>query len=409
MTDDQPLHCAFMPLLDSLLLLVAREQGFAAREGVQLVLHRETSWANIRDRLAVGQIQAAHLLAPMPLACNLGLTPLGGNLIAPMALGLGGNAVTLSRSLWAEMQMPTIRTVIDPTSGAAALSAVIRQRARQGDPALRLGVVHQHSVHNYELRYWLASCGIDPRTDLDIRIVAPPLMVDALQSNQIDGFCVGEPYNTIAVQQDVGRILTVKSAIWRSSPEKVLGVSTDWAREHPETLAALIRALYRAAQWCDQIIAEGRQQVLADLLAAPTCLDLPAHCLLPALAGQLPAGGDAIIEQPDFFLPFARAATFPWISHAMWIYSQMVRWGDVNHDDQNAAVVAASFRPDIYRRSLEPAGWPVPGANSKVEGALVDQTVVGASQGTLELGPDGFFDGRIFDPAQLDGYLASLD
>ena len=181
----------FLPLTDSSILIAAKECGFADEEGIALDLIRETSWANIRDRIAVGHFQAAHMLAPMPIASNLGLTPLNLPLIAPMALGLGGNAITVSADLWGAMTDAGAGDVRDPKSVGHALCSVIAERRQVGLNPLQFGVVHPHSGHNFELRYWLAACGIDPERDVEIVIVPPPLMADALSTQGIDGFCVG--------------------------------------------------------------------------------------------------------------------------------------------------------------------------------------------------------------------------
>ncbi|CCB67183.1 CmpA/NrtA family ABC transporter substrate-binding protein [Hyphomicrobium sp. MC1] len=394
----------FMPLLDSAVLLTAKEVGFAEAEEIDLTLVREMSWANIRDRLAVGHFQVAHMLAPMPIACNLGLTPLAVPTIVPMALGLGGNAVTVSNALWDAMAANGAKADFDPATNGKALKEVVRTRTAQNKTPLRFAVVHPHSGHNYELRYWLAACGIDPSRDIEIIIVPPPLMVDALASGTIDGYCVGEPWNSAAALLGQGHIATVKAAIWRSSPEKVLAAGAHWAQENPEALSALLRALRNAAQWC----ADTRNHNdLARILAEKIYVAQPIEWMLPALLGQLPVGGERTVAVSDFFVPFAKAATFPWKSHALWFYSQMVRWGQVQHSAEHAKIARETYRPDLYRVALKPSGIALPVANAKVEGALTAPTPVGSSGASLVLGPDGFFDGGLFDPDKLDAYIAS--
>lgn len=395
----------FLPLLDSAVLVVAKELNFAQAEGIDLALARETSWANIRDRLAVGHFQVAHVLAPMPIACNLGLTPLVVPTIVPMALGLGGNAVTVSNALWADMVDKGARADFDPAATGRALKAVVTDRsASTSKPMLRFAVVHPYSGHNYEFRYWLASCGIDSSRDVEIVIVPPPLMLDALASGTIDGYCVGEPWNTAAALAGKGHIATVKAAIWRSSPEKVLGVSARWAEENLDALSALLRALCRAAEWCGNARNRGD---LARILAEKTYVGRPREWLLPALEGELPDGSGDTKAVADFFVPFAKAATFPWKSHALWFYSQMVRWGQIQHSAEHARIARETYRPDLYRAALKPLGIALPVANAKVEGALTAATPVGSSGASLVLGPDGFFDGGMFDPDKLDSYIAS--
>jgi NitT/TauT family transport system ATP-binding protein len=394
----------FIPLLDSALLVSAKEKGFAEAEGVDLALMRETSWANIRDRLAVGHFQVAHMLAPMPIACNLGLTPLASRTIAPMALGLGGNAVTVSNALWAEMEVHGAKPDLDPGRAGRTLKAVVAERSRARNAQLRFAVVHPHSGHNYELRYWLAACGIDPDRDIEIVILPPPLMADALGAGNIDGYCVGEPWNTAAVAQGRGRIATVKAAIWRGSPEKVLGAQAQWAEGHPEALHALLRALYRAAMWC---AVPANREELAALLSRPAYIDRPAEWMMPALSGNVRVGETDVVRVDDFFVPLAKAATFPWKSHALWLYTQMVRWGQIRHDKANETIARETYRPDIYRVALEPLGVALPGANAKVEGGLKAATPVGSAGASLILGPDGFFDGGLFDPDRIDIYIAA--
>lgn len=404
MSEHHQITAGLMPLLDGALLVAAKEKGFAEQERVDLTLVRETSWANIRDRLAVGHFQVAHMLAPMPIACNLGLTPLAAPTIVPLALGLGGNAVTVSKSLWTAMEAHGAKADLDPATAGAALKAVVAERARAGHAPLCFAVVHPHSGHNYELRYWLAACGIDPERDVEIVILPPPLMPDALGAGSIDGYCVGEPWNTAAVMLGRGHIATVKAAIWKGSPEKVLGVQAPWADANPEALAALLRALYRAALWC----AEPRNRdELAALLAGPNYVDRPDLWMLPALSGRIGVGDGAVVAVEDFFVPVAKAATFPWKSHALWLYTQMVRWGQVKHDKANEAIARETYRPDLYRAALQPLGVALPGANAKVEGALKRATPVGSAGASLTLGPDGFFDGGLFDPDRIDDYIAS--
>ena len=394
----------FMPLLDSALLVAAKKAGFARAEGIDLSLVRESSWASIRDRMAVGHFDVAHMLAPMPIACNLGLTPLAAPTLAPMAMGLGGNAVTVSASLWREMEQRGAHADLDPARAGAALRDVVR--ARKSSAQLRFAVVHPHSGHNYELRYWLAASGIDPDRDVEIVIVPPPLMADALGSGRINGYCVGEPWNTAGVLKAGGHIATVKAAIWKSSPEKVLGVSERWAQANPDAMSALLRALYRSAEWCGTAANHGK---LARLLSDPAYVGCPADWMLPALSGVMEVGGGRTELVADFFVPKAKAATFPWKSHALWFYSQMVRWGQIDPSDANEAIARATYRPDLYRAALKPLGVALPGANSKVEGALRVETPVGSAGASLTLGPDGFFDGKVFDPDKLGAYLNAQD
>ena len=368
----------FIPLTDSLLLVAAREKGFAAQEGVDLTLVREISWANIRDRVAVGQFDVAHMLAPMPIAASLGFSPIDVPVVAVMGLGLGGNAVTVSASVWDAMAAAGAPAGFAPHEVGSALAAVVRSSPRK----LKLAVVHPYSSHNYELRYWLAASGIHPDRDVELVIVPPPLMADALAAGRIDGYCVGEPWGSVSVASGTGRIATVKAAYWPVSPEKMLGVTERWAAGNGDALAALIRALYRAALWCSD--AKNHAEA-AKLLAQPGYLNQPPEIIERGLSGRIARAPDEVVEVADFFLPHAGAANLPDPSDALWYYSQMVRWSDLTPTPATAEIAAASYRPEIYRAAIAPLGAAVP---PPVRGQ--------------------FFDGIPFDPASLDAYVGAL-
>lgn len=373
----------FLPLLDSAILITAKERGFAEEEGIDLLLVKETSWANVRDRIAVGHFDVAHMLAPMPIAANLGLSPIPMQLAAPMALGFGGNAISVSNALWAAMAEFGAGGLDNPAAAGRALRLAIGKRRAAGGSNLRFAVVHPHSGHNFELRYWLAASGIDPERDVDIAILPPPLMPDAIAAGRIDGFCVGEPWSSVAVAAGKAHIVAVKAAIWRQSPEKVLGVGAEWAEGHADLLQRLLRALYRSAVWCG--LAKNRA-ALADMLASDAYLAQPARLIFGVLAGALETG-HGVETVSDFFVPADGAATFPRQAHALWLYAQMVRWGQLDHSVANAEKARLSFRPDLYRSAIGPLGISIPDED-----------------GSTQAGP--LFDGAEFDPADLEGYIA---
>ena len=370
----------FIPLLDCASLVVAAERGFAAQEGLDLRLVRETSWANIRDRVIVGHFDAAHMLAPMTVASSLGIGHLKVPLIAPLSLGLGGNAITVSVPLWEAMvREGAIAGDFTPSQGAA-LKRVIEGR-REPVPAgdslagrsvrrpmgqpLTFGMVYPFSCHNYELRYWLAAAGIDPDRDVRLVVIPPPFLVDALRTGQIDGFCVGEPWNSVAVDAGVGAIVLPTTALWPLSPEKVLGCRAEWAQRYPEQLASLLRAVYRAGQWAEN--PENHTSV-AQLLAEPRYVGISAGLLHRALAGRLPLypGADPI-KLRDFYVPASQHAAFPWVSHALWIYDQMIRWRQVELSTEHVGVVRSTYRPDLYRSALAHLDSDIPRTDLKVE------------------------------------------
>jgi two-component system, oxyanion-binding sensor len=392
------IRAGFLPLLDSAILIAAHEKGFAHKEGIDLQLSRETSWANVRDRISVGHLEAAHMLAPLPIAQNLGLSPMKNRLIVPFSLGLGGNAITVSNGLFHELQAIDPGCRGDPARTGAALKKVLENRKA---PKPTFAVVHVFSSHAYELRYWLSACGIDPLRDVEITIVPPVMMADAMQAGSIDGFCVGEPWNSVTAATASGTILITKSAIWRSSPEKVFGITEKWADANSSSVDALVLALYRSALWCDNPL---NHEELSRILGRSDYIGVEPQILQSALGCKLPGLGTV-----DNFISFsARAANFPWQSHALWFFSQMVRWHEIAFSEAAANVARATYRPDIYRRALSKVGVALPGGSSKVEGALRTATHLPALGGKLSLGPDGFFDGKTFDPDQIETYLASF-
>lgn len=394
------LTAGFLPLLDSVLLVLAQEKGFAAAEGLDLRLVRETSWANIRDRSAIGHFDIAQMLAPMPLAASLGLTPIATPMITPVVLGLGNNAITVSAELWKAMADQGATGDLAAGPAGTALARVVAASPRK----LRFGVVHQTSSHNYELRYWLAASGIKPDRDVEIVVLPPPLLPDALGTGGIDGYCVGEPWNSIGVATKGAHIATVKASIWQSSPDKVIGMRTAWADEHPDQVSALVRAIYRAGIWCGH---SDNHAEAARIMSGAAYLDTSSEIVARALTGMLDIGAGTVRHVPDHFVPHAYAANFPWKSHALWYYSQMVRWGEVAAGAASAALAAACFRPDLYRAALAPIGAALPAEDYKTDGARAAATHIEAIGGMLTAGPDLFFDGKVFDPAAVDNYIDS--
>ena len=397
----------FIPLVDCAVLVAAAEKGFARAQDLDLKLMREVSWANIRDKVNVGHLDCAHMLAGMPIASSLGIGHIRVPMLAPMALGLGGNAIAVSTALWQAMAGEGAILTDGPASMGRALKGVVAHRARTGQEPLTFAMVFPFSSHNYELRYWLAAAGIHPDRDVRLVVIPPPLMVESLRAGQIHGFCAGSPWPGLAVEADLGCIVAAKAEIWQRSPEKVLGVPAAWAAENRETLFALIRALNRAALWADD---PANHAELAELLAGPQYVDVDAGLIRRALSGRLRGGpGPALREVDDFFVFHGNCANFPWQSHALWFYSQMVRWGQVAASPAAEATAKAVYRPDLYRQALAPDGVPMPAADAKVEGSLDRSTPVSSPTGRLFLGPDRFFDGRIFDPDDIAGYLAGFE
>ena len=390
----------FLPLVDAALPILAREFGFAEEEGLALDLVRDMSWATVLDRLLYGHSDAAHLVAPLAIATSLGLGRPAVPLSVPFVLGLNGNAVTLRPEL-AE-QVTTTGHPGDIKDIGTRFAALALARKASGKP-LRLGVVHRYSSHNYMLRYWLNGSGLNPGQDVEIVTIAPPFSADALAAGEVDGICVGAPWNSVAVERGVGIVIATTSQIWRRGVEKVLAMKTARMEGEPELTQALIRALYKAGA---AFVDPSRVDEITGILARAEYLDGSAAAIKRVVQDQvLFAKATSPVHVPDFMFQHREAANFPWVSQAAWLYAQMAKAGHVVPDSADYELAQRVFRPDVYRRALGPVGVPLPGASAKLEGGISNPLGVGTTQGRLILGADGFFDGQSFDP---EAYGAQL-
>lgn len=272
----------FAPLVDCAIPVVAVERGFAAAEGIDLVLERSNSWAALRDKLAFGLVDGAHLLAPLALAIHQGIAGVPAvPLVVPVTLGLGNNAITLSASLHARMVTTAPEIMAGPPAQrAAALRPIINANRRAGRPPLSFATVFPFSSHHYELLAWFANGGIDAATEVNIGIVAPPRMAESLTQGWIDGYCVGEPWNSLAVDRRIGSIVATKADLRPDGVEKVLALRADWAQQIRDRTTALVRAMIRATDWCHN---PDNRAELARLLAEPLYVGQSADLIASTL------------------------------------------------------------------------------------------------------------------------------
>ncbi len=328
----------FVPLVDAAPLIAAHEMSFAANHGLRLRLVRQPSWASLRDHLNLGHLDCAHTLAPLPIATVLGIGQVQVPLIAPLVLSRGGNAITVSAALAQRMRKAAGKSIYGASVSASALRKVIADSSN----TLTFGMVHPHSGHNYEIRYWLAAAGIHPDRDVRLVPIPPPLMVESLRAGQVDGFCVGEPWNSVAVHQGFGEIVATKAEIFPHAVEKVLALPAT-AEQDAGRLDALIACLHDAALWCD---VPGNRAVLAELLSRREYLNLPSAMIEQSLAGRIPGVQREPVED---FLYFARyGGGRPRTEEALWLFAQMRRWGQVPDDSRLEASAAGVFRPDLF-------------------------------------------------------------
>jgi NitT/TauT family transport system ATP-binding protein/nitrate/nitrite transport system substrate-binding protein len=371
------LRIGLLRLTDAAPVIIAHEFGFFAQAGVDAELVVEPSWANIADKLAFGFIDAAVIVPPLAFAIQLGMRGTPQRLVIPCAISSGGNTITVSRDLAHEIEEHMQRGMTPVT----ALAAGLRGRTTT------FGVVHAYSTHSLLLRYWLATAGIEAGGQLKLAVIPPERAVDALSSWQIAGFCAGAPWGEIAARKGVGTTIATSHDIWQHAPEKAFAVRENWADDYPDQLKSIIRALLRAAKFCDD---SENAAYIAAVLARPQYLDVSPHAILASLPGG------AKPEQASLF--FRGAATFPWRSHGLWLLNEMRRWSLVDESVDLRRLAACVYRPDLYRAALTELGEPAPVSDWKAEGAHDSWWTLDATPEPIAMPADQFCDRAVFDP-----------
>lgn len=378
-----PLRIGFIPLIDAAALIVAVDEGFAAAEGLDVTLAREVSWSNVRDKLNIGLFDAAHLLAPVAIASSLGVGHVKVPISAPFNLGLNGNAITVSPALHAAIMAEIEGDRFDPMVTALALARVVAKRRKSGAEPLTFGMTFPFSTHNYQLRFWMAAGGVDPDEDVRLVVLPPPYMVDSLANGHVDAFCVGAPWNSLAVDLGVGHILHFVSDILVRAVEKVLAVRQDWSEKNGGVVASLVRALVRAAEFIEQ--PQNRSEA-ARILSAPERVGVDADVIQRTLDGRLKISPDGTMRESSRYLLVGRqGAGRPDPVQAAWLYAQMVRWGQTATSPEALRIAMGVFRPDLYDAALGREG-KAPGASDAI----------------------GAFAGPAFDANDIAGHLAAF-
>jgi NitT/TauT family transport system ATP-binding protein len=383
-----PISAGFMPLVDAAPLIVAKELGFAEEEGLALTLVQAPSWSMLRDQLAFGHIQAAHMLSPVPVASYIGLMNGLPKFQVLSILSMNGNVIGVSPQMAGLLEAQGYGFDFKDAKVAAAAVAALPK-------PLRIGVPFHLSMHAELVTLWLSSAGLTAGTDFQVQAVPPPMMAQAIKNGDLDVFCVGEPWGSFTVDTANGTLILPGAAIWTAAPEKVLATRSDWTEQNQSTALKLIRALWRAGQWLDQ---PSKQLALAEVLARKDYVGVNSSLIDRALTGRLVVNGAGDTKHHDSFLRFHNeGVTFPWQSQADWIAARLqTRLG--KGASGVGSEVRRVFRSDLYRLALQQLGAPLPLANSKIEGALATSTEIRAVAGGLSLGKNSFFDGRTFDP-----------
>jgi len=342
------LRLGFVPLIDAAPLIAAAELGYFADEGLAVSLERQIGWANVRDKLAFGHLDASHALLGLPLASVLHPEPQGEALVGVMALSSGGNAITLSNKL-AEAGVNSAATLARWT------------RDPHCERQLVFGHVFSSSMHHYLLRDWLESAGVHPDLDVRLCVIPPPRMTLQLESGHLDGFIVGDPWNTVAVRAGLGTVVCPTTDILPAHPEKLLVTTRRWAADNAAVLTPLIRAVLRACAYCS----DGQNlSALAEMLARPKYIGVGADVIAASLALDRTFGLNprfsAVRPVGWTMRSFAVTGTFPSRTHMAWLLEQMVRWGHAPSDADAIETADLCTESGPYRRAAESLGLACP-------------------------------------------------
>jgi two-component system, oxyanion-binding sensor len=375
----------YIPLVDSAALLIAADFGFAEQQGLAIELVREVSWANMREKLNAGIFDAAHLLAPMAIASSLDLMSGSVPLAAPFVLAANGNAISVSKPLYESILMRLEGRPATPLVTAQALASIIAERKRAGKTPLTFGTTFPFSCHTYQLRFWMAAGGIDTAEDVRIAVLPPPYMADGLKSGEVDSFCAGEPWSSVAMEQGLGQILHFGCEIIGRLTEKVLATRLDWCQRHEEIAIRLIRAVSAAAGFASR---PENWEACCERLAAADRIDVSGDLIHRDLSGSLLTGPESgSREDRNFLILGAGQLGRPDPAQAAWLYSQMVRWGQAAMGLEHAA--RAAFSPVLFDRAFGEPAKPTEVPSLPADGL-------------------GAFTGPPFDKDRIADYLASI-
>ena len=407
------LKLGFIKLTDMAPLAVAYELGYFEDEGLYVTLEPQANWKVLLDRVITGELDGAHMLAGQPLGATIGFGTTA-HVVTAFSMDLNGNGITVSNDVWQAMKK-NVPLGADGKPAhpikADALKPVVDAYRAAGKP-FKLAMVFPVSTHNYELRYWLAAGGIHPgyyasgdasgQTDADVllSVTPPPQMPATLEAGTIHGYAVGEPWNQQAVVKGIGVPVVTDYEIWKNNPEKVFGVTAEWAAANPHTHVALIKALIRAAIWLDANGNANRQAAVA-MLAKPDYVGADRAVIAASMTGTFEYERGDKRAVPDFNVFFRYFATYPYYSDAVWYLTQMRRWGQIAEQKPDAwydATARSVYKPDVY---LEAARQLV--AEGKAKQEDFPWTSDGYRPPTSE-----FIDGVTFDARKPNAYIDSL-
>jgi nitrate/nitrite transport system substrate-binding protein len=366
--EKEQLKLGFIKLTDMVPLAIAYEKGFFEDEGLYVTLEPQANWKVVLDRVITGELDGAHMLAGQPLGATIGVGT-KADVITAFSMDLNGKAITVSNEVWSAMKphvpLDAEGKPVHPIR-ASALKPVVESLRADGKP-FRMAMVFPVSTHNYNLRYWLAAGGLHPgyysptdlsgqlQADVQLSVTPPPQMPATLEAATIQGYCVGEPWNSQAIFKRVGAPIVADIDIWKNNPDKVFGVTKAWAEKHPNTHLAILKALIRAAIWLDAGNGANRKEA-AQIISRPEYVGADYRVIANSMTGTFEFGKGDVRKLPDFNVFFRYHATYPYVSDAVWYLTQMRRWGQIAEAKEDAWYDAAArkvYRPDIYLKAAQ--------------------------------------------------------
>ena len=385
------LKIGFIALTDCAPIVIAKEKGFFEKHGLDVSVVKEGGgWAGIQQKVISGEYDYSHALAGMPIASTLGIN---GNtpMQALLSLDFNGNAITFSNKVIKQMEENGLDPIKRPVTADALKKLVDAKHAKEGDnyKPFEFGMVYPVSTHNYEIRYWMSAAGIDPESDTTLKVFPPPQMVANMKAGNIEGYCVGEPWNERAVMTKLGSALVTNYDIWNNNPEKVLQGTSEFISKNPETTKAVMKAIIEAQMWLDGSW-ENRKEA-AKILSKKKYVYAPVDVLEKSMVGSFQYLKDKKSEDNPMFNVFANYyASYPYYSHGMWFITQMYRWGQLDKAVDMKKTIESVYRPDLFEIAAKEVGYSLPPSPWKVDG--IDTY-------------NKFIDGAIYDPNKAVEYI----
>ncbi len=350
----------FIPLTDCAPVVMASVLGFDKKYGVKITPSKQASWAAVRDNLVTGGIQMAHVLYGLPYGVQLGVGGPKKDMAILMGLNRNGQAITLADALAKE----------GITTGPALAKAIAEKKR-----TYTFAQTFPTSTHAMWLYYWLATYGVNPLKDDKVITVPPPQMVANMRVGSMDGFCVGEPWNAVAINQKIGFTAVTSQEIWTDHPEKVLGTTAEFVQKYPATTRAVMAAVLEASRWIDASSANRTR--MAQTIAAPGYVNTQVDTILPRILGDYTDGlGKNWHDKHPMTFYEDGQVNFPWLSDGMWFLTQFRRWGLIKADPDYLAVAKAVNRIDLYKEVAAELKVPVPKSDFRtsrlIDGVLWD-------------------------------------